>query len=330
MARGAELSPGFICSMIGALARQGFVGDRFVLHMPHRHLITGPLDVPPRSSGAPLDLICRNELARIHRVEPAEIECSWWELPSPAPGAGMAGSSALRDGDQAGGGAQVLAIGCRARDAEGLVVLFDAAGAEVVAIDARGPALARAAQAVLPASPAMGAIVEWEWDLALVVIVRDQTIVYERVLAESGLTALEASLTRKLGFDSEVARHVLTGVGLGPVPEALAEDSDLIGQAQRLVAEHLDSLALELRASAAYASRRYGGPVSSAILCGDGAAVPGAAERIARHLDLSLRTFDPAAMFPRIEQAAASGMNNDGPAMAAAMGLAAYPEEALA
>jgi cellobiose-specific phosphotransferase system component IIB len=64
-----------------ALSRQGFSGQDIVLVTPQSKLLSGVFEVPPRASGAPLDQIARNELARANKLEASQVECGWWELP---------------------------------------------------------------------------------------------------------------------------------------------------------------------------------------------------------------------------------------------------------
>src|SRR3954451_23592560 len=47
-----------------ALFRHGFVGNRIVLAAPATQLEMDVLELPPRSSGAPVEQIARSELAR--------------------------------------------------------------------------------------------------------------------------------------------------------------------------------------------------------------------------------------------------------------------------
>ena len=56
------------------IAKGGFKGRRVVLAVPCKQLLTGIMELPPRSSGAPLDQLARNELSRLHRCEPDSFE----------------------------------------------------------------------------------------------------------------------------------------------------------------------------------------------------------------------------------------------------------------
>ena len=274
-----ELSVDQLDGIIKALHRQGFEGDEFVVALPQKKLLSGVLEVPPRTSGAPLDVICRNELARTHKLEAEQIESVWWELPPPPVGARAEAE-----------GAQAIAVGCKITDAEELLGVFEAVGVGVTAIDARGSALARAVSARLVETPGLTAVLEWEWESGLIVVVRGGVIVYERHLAEAGLKAIHAEMVKKLSIDADAAAHVIEQVGLGAAMGELSEDPELIGQAQRVITEQVDSLVLEVRASAAYAGRRFGGAVGRVIMCGDGACIPEAAARLERRMEMPRRS----------------------------------------
>src|SRR5262249_42197363 len=114
------------------LFRQGFVGDDVVLAAPTEHLRMDVLELPPRSSGAPIEQIARMEMARAAKLEnePFELEC--WDLPATTRGAAAT---------------NVMAVALRHQDAEALIDPFDTEGFEVLAVDARCWALARASRA---------------------------------------------------------------------------------------------------------------------------------------------------------------------------------------
>lgn len=303
----AEPTPGRISAMLDALERQGFSGRRVVLAVPQKKLLSAVLDVPPKHSGAPLDVICQNELARTHRLEPEVIESGWWELPAAPVGAGAA----------SGAGTQVMAVGCRSSDAEAMVNVFEEAGAEVCGLECRGAAMARGAMARLPVDPQLGAVVEWEGESALVVVVRGETILYERHLPELGMQVLCDSIARKLAVDPELGGYLLESLGLAPPAGELAGEAELVAQAQRLITDALDSLALEIRASAAYASRRFGESVARVIFGGSGAEMPGAVDRLQLRSELPVEGFNGAS-----PEASAGFLT--------ASGLAAMPAEVLA
>src|SRR5205823_4093664 len=56
------------------LYRQGFTGRDVVVGIPDHALLTEVLELPPRSSGAPLEQLARMEIARTHKRDPASFE----------------------------------------------------------------------------------------------------------------------------------------------------------------------------------------------------------------------------------------------------------------
>lgn len=309
------LTPGRIAALMDGLERQGFVGRRVVLALPQKQVLTAVLDVPPRNSGAPLDVICRNELARTHRLEPDALESGWWDLP-PAPAS--AGTAAANAGPQA------IAVGCRVSDADELIARFEEADVTVCGIDCRCAALARGALPMLAESPELTAIVEWECAAALVVVVRGETILYERHLPEAGLGSLRSEVAKKLGVDADVASYLTEELGLGQPGTELAEDAEMVSHAQRLISERIDTMVLEVRASAAYASRRFGDSVAKIVFAGTGAEIPGVAERVRDKAEIDVASGASALIGGAgVGDASAS-------AFVAALGLSAMPAEVLA
>lgn len=295
------------------LARQGFAGHEAVTAVPQAALLSGVLDLPPRHSGAPLDQIARNELARANRCEPDQIESAWWEIPP--------GFAAGRETE----GTQVIAVGCRHADAQHIHDCFEAARVETLAIDTVGAALVRAVRPALPSTspePPLSALVEVSHDCTLALILRGHDIVYERYMPDAGLTAVTSSLVQRLSLDAESAELILARVGLGQIPPELAEleaDPSTIEDARQAISDHLDALANEVRASASYAGRRYASSLSSVLVTGPIATVPGWTERLGRRLESTTSACSPAALYQWPDTVPAD------PGFMTAVGLALHP-----
>lgn len=307
---GASVSVSELERVRDALDRQGFVGAGVVLVAPGDRIIGGVLDVPPRSSGAPLDQIVRNELARGNRVEASQIECGWWELP---PG--------VRETE----GCQVIALACRHEDSLALLEPCTAAGLDVVAIDAPGPALARAVRAKVAGQSGLSGVLEVGAESALLVVLRGGTIVYERLLAEGGTQNTVALLVRKLAVDEQTAEFLLGRVGVDGSDVELADEAELVAEARAVIAESADQLASEVHASAAYAGRRYAEDMQRLLLIGTGAAVPGLGDRIARRLEVPASLATLGDLYPTRENARTSALWSS-PAAILAAGLAMHEE----
>lgn len=310
---GPEFSADQAQRLFSTLRRQGFTGRDVVTAVPQASLLTGVLDLPPRSSGAPLDQIARNELARAHRCEPDQIESAWWEIPQ--------GFAAGREAE----GTQVIAVACRHTDAETLVNTLDFAGARTIALDTVGAALARAARPSLrldAAEPPLSAVLDITHEAALALILRGDDIVYERHIREGGLTALLATLAERLSLDAEAAEVILSRVGLGPVPDELQElatDPAALDDARQVITDHIDSLAEEVRASGSYAGRRYAASLAAALVTGTGANIPRWLDRLSRRLETPATAIDPASLYRW------PAGNTGDPGFMTATGLAMHP-----
>ncbi|MDB5295950.1 MAG: hypothetical protein JWO31_1933, partial [Phycisphaerales bacterium] len=64
------MSVGETAALVAALTAAGFVGRAAVLAAAPADTMVGPLELPPRASGAPLDQLARMELARNFRCAP--------------------------------------------------------------------------------------------------------------------------------------------------------------------------------------------------------------------------------------------------------------------
>ncbi|MBL9149292.1 MAG: hypothetical protein JNM94_11415 [Phycisphaerae bacterium] len=114
------------------MARQGFVPAPVVVAPSDEDVTTLELRVPAptAATGAnapPVDQIVAAQLARLRKVDAAEIECAWWPT----------------DGVATNAGVRALAIGLSTATSESIACAFDAAGLDVVAIESRPIAAAR-------------------------------------------------------------------------------------------------------------------------------------------------------------------------------------------
>lgn len=256
--------------LMSVLFRQGFQGERVVVGVPSQQLLSAVMELPPRSSGAPLGDIARVELARSQKCDPGQIEMVWWDLPG---------------GARANEGTHVMALGMRHADSDSLIAAFESAGAEMVAIDAPSLATVRALGARLIHAPGLTAIADISWSGSELVIVQGDVIVYERTIKELGLAVVVEQLKKKLAVDDGAAAMLLRQLGCAPgseVSSQLAESQT----ATAIVTQHADALAGELTMSLSYAARRFGTPVGRVLLTGGAGTVPG----LSAHLGLGIET----------------------------------------
>jgi len=263
----AALTPTEAAALRAVLSRQGFRGRSVVLGGPPSQLLTAVMELPPRSSGAPLDQIARVELARASNCPPDSIELAWWELPA---------------GTRAHEGTHVFAIGLRHEDATAALESLEAAGFEVQSLDSAVLGIARACErigAVMPSQ--VTGVLDIGWSATTLAVLLGPTLVYQRRLPEAGLGALHRRLVEELKIDAEAAEFVLRRVGvLRDLPEE-QQSWELLDDARTIVADHIESIGTEVKASLSYALRRYGATGSAGIVAtGGGACVPGLLDRV--------------------------------------------------
>ncbi len=324
---GEELNPAEVLRATRVLRRQGFVSNRVVVAIPPAKMLSGVLELPTRTPGAPpipLDAIARQELARTCKKDATSIELAWWELPS-APTGGSGTRSAQ--------GAQAIALGCAHSDAEALLACFDAPGEDsldVLAIDARPAAIARACTSLAADPPNLTAVLDLGYGAAHILILSGAMLVYERTLAEASLRLLASGVANQLATDDGLADYILRVIGCKPIDQITSPDGTVptaIEQAEdarALVCAHADALAGELRASMSYATRRFDAALTRVLLTGAGADIPGLADRLAQRTGVE-------AVIARVDTLASAPLPpNDidpallGPGSAVALGLALH------
>ena len=324
IAPGEEVNPAEIIRAVGVLRRQGFVGDQAVVCIPSDKMLSAVIELPERTSGAPLDAIARQELARSCKKDPGSIEIAWWELPAPAFGPTGPGARPAH-------GTQALALGCAHADANALLACFEPSGLDVIAIDARPAAVARACAALAADAPNLTAILSLGHDAAHILILVGRTLVYERTLPEASLRLLASGVANQLSVSESLAEHVLRTIGCRPAepsansaPSDQAEIEALGAEARALVCAHADALAAELKTSLSYAARRFDGEVMRILLSGVGADIPGIGDRIAQRAGIP----EGEARIARADALTPARPDTDpallGPGAALALGLALH------
>jgi type IV pilus assembly protein PilM len=285
------------------LVRQGFTTQRVVLAAPTAQLEVDVLELPPRTSGAPLEQIARVELARGAKLENNLFELSCWDLPAPARAA-TAGT--------------VMAVALRHEHASALLDPFQAEGFDVVAIDTRSWAMARAAASQL-ASDGITALLDIGFGSALMVLVHNGVVVYQRVLRESGVGIVLRALRDEFQLADDEAEHVLRNVGLS----GRSEQATAFAQADRiveLVQRYVDAMLAEIQPAFDYASHRYAeSPLRSLLMCGGGAGIPGLGELLSSRISLPTSVLCPARI---VECTPAIAPLCADPALTTALGLA--------
>ncbi len=286
------------------LKRQGFTGRKVVLAAPDTKVFSAALELPPRSSGAPIEDLARQELARAARRDVNAIEVACWEVPSPP---------------RTIEGTNVLAVGLAHEDAERLLDAMENAGFIVEAMDCRCLAMSRASRGVLGDVAQVSSILDLSDAAASLTVVHSGIVAYDRPMREAGLAQLRKALRKELKVDAEGAEFLLERVGMAGGDESLSEHT--LRAAKGLVDDHVGIVIQELRSVMAYAMHRYPGSVGPVLLTGEGALLVGLADKVRGELDLEARVVRPAEL---VEVPAELAAACDDPSLCAAVGLAMY------
>jgi Tfp pilus assembly PilM family ATPase len=300
-AGGASLDAAESARVVGVLGRHGFIGRRVSLALPGRGLVRQVMDLPPRESGAPLDQIARAEMARAAKCTPEQMEATWWELPR-----GARGGETL----------QAMGVACAHSVADEVINAVESAGLSVIALDASIAATARACRGLLDGRQptgvgqpvALAMIVDLGWRGATIGVFAGNNagvLSYERVLEDAGLCRAFDELISNIGLEPEVALYVIERLGIAGAQPAPTqgeagprtdgpEKTELLAESQEIIRTHMRSVVEEVRASLAYATRRFGaGAPVGALFCGGAVSVPGAQDLIRQSIGEGMHIVAP-------------------------------------
>ena len=293
------------------LHRQGFHGREIVLAVPSGRLLTGELDMPVGANAGVRRAKVRARLASLHKCLPQDLESDCWDIPKPA---------------RADGKSSVIAVACKHDEANDLIDLFETAGLSVRALDVESWAAARASAPLVGDHGDLVPILNLGWTAAVLVVVHDGIVVYERTLTEHGMNRLHGRLIAKLDMDRDVADHLLHEIGLrSDAPEA-GEGSELLAVVRSYITSHLDRLIAELNTSLSYAGQEYPDcELDRLLVHGEGALVPRLVERLGDQLGLATRTLAPIDVARCGRSLAGLGGS---PALVTALGLAQHKDAA--
>lgn len=290
----------------------GFTARTAVIAAPPADALIATLDLPPRSSNAPLDQLARMELARNARLAPDAFEMAWWELP------------------QSGRGNRItraMAVAVAHAKSDPLLDAVESAGLEIAALDLDPAALVRGCEPAL--SPqGVTAILDLGAGPASLTFVLQNVTTFHRRLQEVSVGALLAELCRRLSIEHDVAEFLLGEIGVGGEKNRVrtqdGEAVELPDEGRRVVAGFVESMIRELALSFDYAAHIYpDSAVDRLLLVGGGAAMAGLPQRLGASLPVQVRCAAPvelAACDPGLLAACAS------PAFTLALGLALHHE----
>lgn len=320
--------------LAGVLARQGFMGREVVISVPDARMLSASLELPPKSSGAPLGQLAVTELARLNRREPGALESSWWEVPAP-----------LKAG--ATDATHAMVAGCETQEVLRLADLLESVGLQVIGVDSRFWALARSADHAARASRGSAATMTVAADVGessvLLTVYRSgrletasiegappalgQQVVYERCASDLSLAAVRGQLRQAAGLD-EVAMRLLFEAGL----DAASPWADLVtADVHVALDDYAQWLADEIGQAVAYSAHRYAAPLAQIALTGEAMEVGGLASAVTSRLGdcgSLVRVVGPASLVDVPAETIPSWATDHG--LTTACGLALYPREVAA
>jgi type IV pilus assembly protein PilM len=133
-------------------------------------------------------------------------------------------------------------------------------------------------------------------DVMNLAFARGRSCLFTRV-SGVGVEAIVARLSTERGLSPEHAEQWLLHVGLEAPVEAIEGDPETVAAARRALQEGIANLVDELRLSLDYyRALESAVPVSSAVLCGAGSAIPGLAGAMEEQVGLPISAPRPAAL----------------------------------
>ena len=237
----------------------------------------------------------------MHGYDPQAAEAALWDLPA---------STRVKDATHA------MAVAVRHADAEALLADFEGAGLEIVALESRMDGLARACGPLL-GSGGITAILELEWNGAILNLWYRGVVIYRWMAVTAGLRQLSAALAASLQLDPDQVDCLLSDVGLAPAPGDGSSGYEVAATAMR---RHFDAAAAAMESPLSYATQQYPeAAVDTILLAGPGAAVPGIDEFFKARLGAAVRRVAPADV---VACPAPLGGKERDPSLAVAVGMA--------
>jgi len=260
------------------LNRRGFSGSNIVLAVPDERVLTAVIELPPRTSAAPLNQIAVMEMSRLFRKDPAALELAMWDLPSM--------------GRQSGGTACMAVAACHA-ETQPLVEAYEATGLSVCSVEPRVTAIARACATRLAPSPLSTLIIDAGWKSSHLTVMCEGVIAYERCLEGGEFASVSQRLSRQLGLDPAVAELALAEAGRAA--QVLLTSRAIAAEVRRAIEQHTQGMVAQLHASLAYVGHRYPAANTGKLLVvGEFGAMPGYAQRLGASLGVEAAALRPA------------------------------------
>ncbi len=294
----------------GLIQRHDMGTRRVVLSAPEDRLLTGVLELPARASGAPIELLAANELARTHKVDAASLQLAAWELPLQ---------------QRAGEGASWLVTALPKDHGAALTRAMEGAGLIVEAIDLRSLSVARACGADIDTPDALTPILQLERAGHSIAVVFGGEMVYERRLEGPQLRSAINMIEKAGVTDFDLTIDLLRGstISGGPLEDGLL---DLASQVQLALSRHATELLQQLRLSIAYVAQMIPqAALNRVLITGELARCAPITGPVSEGLTLECRVCGPIMSRAGTGVAAAAAADDTGvvhPELTCALGLA--------
>jgi type IV pilus assembly protein PilM len=293
----------------GVLRRQGFSGSKVVLAVADGQLLRGILQLPPTVPAAAVSQMARMELARIHHIEPQGFELVCWAPPTSQ----EAGRSNM----------QTVAVACPHAVAQPLLEDFERAGLDVIALDARTAAAARACRTLAAPGTEVTAILDLGWSTTKLLLVCGETVIYERLL-KSDLTVLTSALAKRFKITQAAASQLVDTLGVASRQAPGQFDDDTRLALQDLLRHYGQTMMEELKVPFAYARQYHVEGVRRLLLLGGGASLAELADVLSASPEIKVLRAAPRDVLGCDE---AIVTKSDNPALTVAVGLAMFGRE---
>lgn len=286
----AALTPAEVSRLRQAMMLQGMNAGQVAIAAPAGFATLTAMELPPRSSGAPLEQIAGMELSRLQKLEAGTFEISLWELPK------------SQNRARSGAESYIAATATHAAG-EALTAAFDASGLAVRAIVPEALAVAKAAGTGLDHR----AIVSLNSHAMDVVVMSEEgKVVYHRALPELGVHRIYTTLKERANLSIEAADGAIDALAAGDrAPDGEELDGrmkTLTAAVARAISEHAEFVASEVGRSLTYASRFAPDCEQKPVrVVGAGARLPSLCERLSDHLELACSSL-PCGELLRVRQ----------------------------
>jgi len=258
------------------LGRRGFVGNSISIAPPSDSCSSHVIELPPIESGAPIEQLARQEVARERRCAPGDFQIGYWSLP-------------VKGRTQ-----ETRAVACPRPIIEHMLDRFEDGGFVPVGVGLIELAIHRAGQVHSEIDNEINASLHVGWSSSLAVLTLGDTVIYVRRI-EHGASRVWDMATGRYGLSPRAAEEVIHD----------QSQSDCVNGYTKIKRATWSSLAAELASELdvtyAYVSHSFRtAPFGKIRLSGYGAANPVIDEHLDQILGIPVECAAPIALIQGI------------------------------